>query len=561
MTERRTFEVPTWLVVGVGVGVISACVVPFLSRDVYVQYLDFLDGIVPNRKALAEDAAALDLSVNSVPLLMGGHAYADNKLALIYWLTYAFGPFGALGVGELIMRAVAFVGAFVFLRDHVIPKERLIALGVATCFALLPFWRPGMLGVPGQPLVAWAFLNIRGGQSKARDYVIVAAYGFCSNLFVYGLFFYGLLALVPIYDRTRRRPIRWATIAALASGLAIAIGTELRVLATKSVLHRVEYDALGVRRASDQDHPFKETALLFLNGQWHANSLHKFVILPAVILALAVTFRRPADRLQRMLRAACLVFLAICTVYLISILPPVLRAVMHLGPLRAFTYNRGYTLFPLLTVVAFATSLVLLRDKLGRGHAAVMVAVALHVVYLFANNTALTHAITHRESRNDHMTFRAFYAEGLFARIRQEIARTGEGAVVSVGMYPSIALYNGLPTVDGYSNAYDLSYKHQFRRIIARELARQETTRAYFDGFGSRCYVYDDVVGKSLSTKASYLRTPSLDLDWDELRAMGGRYLLSAAAIERPSDRLRSLGVFEDATWKIALYEITAQAP
>ena len=71
--------------------------------------------------------------------------------------------------------------------------------------------------------------------------------------------------------------------------------------------------------------------------------------------------------------------------------------------------------------------------------------------------------------------------------------------VVSVGIHPSVALYNGFYTLDGYSNNYDVEYKHEFGNIINKELEKKSEINSYFWGWGNRCYAFSADIGKDIT--------------------------------------------------------------
>ena len=68
-------------------------------------------------------------------------------------------------------------------------------------------------------------------------------------------------------------------------------------------------------------------------------------------------------------------------------------------------------------------------------------------------------------------TFKNYMAADQFTEIKKYINEPVDSySVVSLGISPSIAWYNGLYTLDGLLSIYDLRYKSYFRRIIAGEL-------------------------------------------------------------------------------------------
>jgi hypothetical protein len=128
-------------------------------------------------------------------------------------------------------------------------------------------------------------------------------------------------------------------------------------------------------------------------------------------------------------------------------------------------------------------------------------------------------------------------------------------------MYPAIALYNGLPTADGYWVNYPLEYKHRFRRIMAAELASDESLRNYFDRWGSRCYLFShELAKKYLYTKSAPRReVKQLQVDCQVMADLGITHIVSAVRIVN----YQALGLrfekrFErdDSPWQIFLYAV-----
>jgi hypothetical protein len=128
-------------------------------------------------------------------------------------------------------------------------------------------------------------------------------------------------------------------------------------------------------------------------------------------------------------------------------------------------------------------------------------------------------------------------------------------------MYPSIALYNGFYTADGYVQNYSLGYKHQFRKVIAKKLEKDAPLQKYFDTWGSRCYLFSHELDRQyLCTKKNPIRrVDHLDLDTTALRELGVEYIFSAVDIrDYKSLGLKLERVFEqnDLPWQIYLYSI-----
>lgn len=159
-------------------------------------------------------------------------------------------------------------------------------------------------------------------------------------------------------------------------------------------------------------------------------------------------------------------------------------------------------------------------------------------------------------------TVKQFYAEDLFAQIKQYISLPQEQyRVASIGIHPAIAQYNGFYTLDTYNNFYPLSYKHQFRKIMTKELAKNKSIRNYFDHWGGRCYIFTAQLGKrgQMVQKNSKLHLKHLELNTDVFKEMGGRYIFSAVPIDNAFENHLALDkefVSKTSVWKIYLYKV-----
>ena len=165
------------------------------------------------------------------------------------------------------------------------------------------------------------------------------------------------------------------------------------------------------------------------------------------------------------------------------------------------------------------------------------------------------------EYRKNKITYKEFYSEALFREIDLFIGKNkDEYKVVSIGIHPSIARYNGFSTLDGYLTIYPLNYKHKFRKIIEPELDKNKKLEKYYDEWGSRFYIFSSELGKNwLNTKYN---NPSIAIELNtwHLYDLGGRYIFSANEILNGSDnKLRLIRTFEEkeSPWKVYLYEVS----
>jgi hypothetical protein len=131
--------------------------------------------------------------------------------------------------------------------------------------------------------------------------------------------------------------------------------------------------------------------------------------------------------------------------------------------------------------------------------------------------------------------------------------------VASIGLHPAIAQYNGFYTVDTYTNFYPLSYKYQFRAIIAKELDKSPVLKDYYDHWGNRVYVFVAELGKHYEfRKNSKKKIYHLDINTKAFEELGGQYIFSSVPIvNAQANHLKFLKDFTDSqsVWKIYLYQ------
>jgi hypothetical protein len=231
----------------------------------------------------------------------------------------------------------------------------------------------------------------------------------------------------------------------------------------------------------------------------------------------------------------------------------------HFELLKSFKFERIILVLPLFWLLLFTSILSKLQKnspKLAAWFLAAQLAICLLSNDEFAQNLRQLAAQPRKPN------FKVFFDKKLFSEINDFIGLPKDSyRVVSLGMHPSAAQYNGFFTLDLHASLYDLRYKHQFRKIMAAELAKSSIVQKEFDLFGNRCYLYSAELGKEhdafLCGKNRQISICQLDLDAAAFCEMGGRYLFSAVEIENSAQvGLQLRKVFEGRFWRIHLYEV-----
>ena len=94
-----------------------------------------------------------------------------------------------------------------------------------------------------------------------------------------------------------------------------------------------------------------------------------------------------------------------------------------------------------------------------------------------------------------------------------------ESRVMSIGLDPMIAVMNDLKVIDGYHTLYPKNYHKKFRKIISKELEKNESLKNYYDFMGNRVFVF-------------YNDKNNLLTNFKEAKILGAEYVISSFKIQ-----------------------------
>lgn len=154
-------------------------------------------------------------------------------------------------------------------------------------------------------------------------------------------------------------------------------------------------------------------------------------------------------------------------------------------------------------------------------------------------------------SNDNRIDFKEFFSEELFQKIQEDIDYSNE-RVVAYGYHPSVLIYNGFNTLDGYESVHSMEYQLQFREIIAPALERYDNWKDYYDGWGGRMYLFGELSFDPTRNKNE--KPTPLYIDVEALKKYGGEYILSRAEIAN-SDEL-GITFMDDYDMEGSLYHI-----
>lgn len=528
-----------------------------LGENAHIRIHDNLDSNIAWYKVL-KNSGQLFGDINAViPQIINGlprNAFG-TEFSGIQWLYQLFPTMTAYALSQAITRIFAFIGMYLLLKKHFVRSADAyqIRVWVSLAFAITPFWPSGMLSTLGMPLALWAFLNIREGKHTWKEWITLFLLPFYSSFvlgFCFFLFFMGLLWL---RDWVVKRKVNWVFFGSIAFMTIMYLVIEYRLVLS-----------LIIPNAPTNRNEFTESVLSFwpaimlafknyFYGHTHVLTLHTLVIVPLSFLVVWMIRNKEKGVIEKRYLYLFILNFVLSVWYAFWFYKGWQPLKDHVSLLKTFNFSRFHFLRPLIIYLMFAVGAMILWKKSKGWKNFVKVCLLLQLLVLFAANDEIVY--------HGRPTVKQFYATTQFNEIANYIGKQKNSyRVASIGIHPAIAQYNGFYTLDTYNNFYPLSYKHEFRKIIANELDKSPALKSYFDQWGGRCYLFVAQLGKHYEFKKnSKVKIKDLQLNTRVFKNMGGQYILSAVPIlNAEENRLVFKKSFSqsDSAWKIYLYEV-----
>lgn len=558
-----------------------------LGTGSIVTYHDQLDGELLNyilaARYLFTDIRVYPEVMNGLPA--AGAVPPAPFFVLLYVL---FQPFTAFMLSQWIIYLVGFVGMFLLLSK--LTKREFISFGIAVIFMLLPFYPVYGLCIPGQPLLFYAVLSLYENKRKFFHYFLILFYGASSSPVLVGFACLLVLGIFAVFQSIR--VLRTKRGAVFSPWLSIGILLAAYILCNLELVKQVLFPASSyishkTELVLSPSEPFSYFGEVLGKGIDYAQSYHTvlFFLTGFSLLALLVPYivRTRKKRLSSAIPASSKNLLFKAAITLLSIAMICLFSSFYHGTfvtglrnasegiLKTFNLDRVCWLLPTAWCILAAYLLSFITElfdgaSVKRLFGTIIVFATLGVwglTVLF--HSALYPNLAKLLKGGDYyaLDWDNFFSEDIFRQIDEAIGKPKEDyRVVSVGIYPAAAAYNGFYCLDGYSNNYPLEYKRAFRRIIEKELEKNDYIRTLFDTWGNRCYI-------TTAEQANYYTFEKkwnsviydLDLNTEVLKEWNCQYVFSAAylmdAEEKGLSLLREAPFETEGSWyHIYVYEV-----
>lgn len=562
-----------------------------LGQDSIVVYHDQLDGelltYLLNAKYLFQGVDVFPEIMKGIPV--AGLTMPAPGFVVLFAL---FEPFPAFMIMQFFVNLTAFLSMY-FLAKEITGKQ-VPAFVTALLFMMLPFYPVYGLCIPGQPLFWLSLYQLsKAEKGQWKYYVAVAVYGLFSSLALVGFaciivgIAIGTYLLIKAFCMKEKAKKKACYKASLREFLAVGVLSAVYGLCNINLVKQILLaDKAFVSHKSEvvyQEIPFLNGFTdCFLEGVDYAESRQLFVLI-LMIIAFVVTLiglvrtdksKRKEQWLQcwkeyvAKITGLCVCLTGIALFYGVYHGKGMTALRNHAtGILHDFNLDRVTWLMPVLwfVLMALVIHLLLSRSKKVIAYGIVFVVCGAMFLALFLGNGIKPNVAKLLKGSGNYtaLTWKQFWAEDLYEEVEELIGKPQEEYyVVSYGIYPATAVYNGFYCLDAYSNNYDVEYKHAFRSVIAPELAKSEYLTRWYDEWGNRCYLVTVEKNNYFTfDKQTSAVAMTFDIDIEALKTLGCDYMISAAYImdseEKGMTLLNPEGIeTQDSWYRLFVYKI-----
>lgn len=464
----------------------------------------------------------------------------------LYSVLYMIFPTYTAYVLGILGKILLGIFSFRLLAEELYPKEyelyRPVIYMTGFAYGILWFFPAFGFAFASIPLCVYLLIKIYRHKGKLW-YLALFAYPLVSYFSYHGIFILGYLVIAVIWLSVRDRKPTWSLMTAIVVLSLGYVVCEYRLFWQMLFGDEVTIRSTMVNPSLSAAEIFREIAVVWREGIFHADSVHGKVVLPVCILYFLIhngmyLWKKQWKNIFHDFFNFIMLFLLFnSAVYGLYDCGPFRTFVEKLIPqLTGWQFNRTIFFNPFLWYAALFLVLIRLYDagiwQMWLANAIICIAVL--VIILTPNRYNDLYATCHNRAYEyfhgtevDGLDYGQFYAQELFRQIKADIDYHGEWSV-AYGMHPAVLEYNGIATLDGYLGFYPQQYKEDFRRVIAPALERVEATRIYYDDWGARAYLYS---GTDLSivnpTKTVYATDYDIYIDAEAFRALGGEYIFS----------------------------------
>lgn len=544
------------------------------GENSYITIHDNLDSVFTWHKVISDNKLIFSIVQNpEIKEIMNGslkrnHLTPPFNIAAL--ILYNFPGFWGYLINMIIAYITGYVGMYLLLIKHIFKqnffqfnyydKVSILISAAFIYFDIYVIYGGGYILCI--PLLIHAFINLLRKEKLILNYFIILFCGFYTSFPLTGFFTIVILFAFLFYFYYKNRAFnRIFLIGVLLYTFAVCIA-EINVFLSfidkDFISHRVEF----THDTEKQNllNIIKLFIFTLLNGHYHAPAFS----LVTIFLFFIITFNQTDE--NKIISIHNILFLFI----IFSIL---FFSIWHwknftdiklkIGLLKVFNLSRLMFVSTALWLILLAL-IIKKQNFIKKNIILFLLIIQLYFIaynnFEYRNNLYL---IVKNSTNRKFLTFKEYFSENLFRQIKDTIKNdVKKYTVASLGLHPNIALYNGFKVIDSYQANYPLKYKKQFRKIIEPELNKNEELKKYFDGWGSRCYLFSAELGKNFLIYNQNISIKNLELNKEALKTFNCKYLISAVEIKKINNTntdnyLLKIFTHKDSKYKIYLYKFT----
>lgn len=549
---------------GIGLVIIYNSHYLYYGQDSVFYANDYLELVVPWFRHLVESGAVFEPNRYLISGMLSEmpRGLFPSEFYFETWLFLFFEPFHAVLINKILIHLIAFTSAFHFISSLAFNIKNYRILLFSICWSSVGFWAGSGIGAAAMPSMIYVFyILFNGGYLKLKYLLFLVFYSFYSYLHLHGLFLLISVFLIGLWGIVKKNNVK-SYFFGFIGLLSCSILFNYRLIDIYFfqrewfIPHRIQYDIYSFGAYHDA---FLKNFLNLLS----VGAVHSISVSPLLFVFACALFYNPgsyaSDNFRKMAKISLLAAVLLAAISMAIKYLPLIEAFPVLNLFSEFSYERfSYFVAPL----TFFSFLILAERSVINRYIADAMIVLIILYNVFVINENLRNKVVKPTFGlgEVYATFEEFYSTKLFEEVKnifQKNTDQKDYKVASLGIHPGVAIYNGVPSIDGYAGIYNLSYKVKIFNVIKDEIEESDLYE-HFVGWGNKCYLYnseqmDDFL--RWKWKQRILINPAYN--YDQLRSLGCDFLISTDPILNNSE-LKFLDVVEDAesAWILYLYKI-----
>ena len=483
--------------------------------------------------------------------------FIANKFKFTSILFYLFNSLNAYVVNSIIVRIIGFFGFYFFVKECYQKINDNIAILISISFAFIPIYHLSGITIIGLPLLFLAFYNLSINEKKIVSYLLIFVYVFYSSFILAPFIVFILIGWILTLIFKKRNILPFVLGLLFFVSLNLIFEYQLIFFSLSDNSHR------SLRELYSLNFPsilgffygmFKKTFIGFFHPSW-------FISIPIFILIFS--------KLKSSMKYTIFLMMLVFLFNAIDFLRPYIEN--SISWIRVFDIGRINWLNPFLIflmLITFISESKIQKTNMKFLYIIIFIQISINLIRnpefsfnlidnkkaaelffnddLLVKNSKMFKSNPYNINKISSLDFDDFFSEDFFSEVNRFINKPQNSyKVIGYGLDPSVLLYNGFYTLDGYYPNHDKDYHMEFNKIQP-EFDLKASNRLILN--------YDKCI--NCSKDLGNFEIENLNLNFLQLKKMGADFLISAIKINDLSPELVFEKKFQNENYTIYLYKI-----